>query len=273
MDPEINIEDLVKDRQKFDEVVYTPLDKALEILKKRWEDEKLKKEVESYLLNSIPHKFEKGFMLALFRPIATPNFEIHRFISIADGLDYNFVIGEYLHDKFVTENLNKFSLGKLVFYKDAVETSTQEVRNIIDFNGSNGENLCHVETLWGEALVDFHHELFFKRYPQYREVLFDGSDWVRQNGHHPKKYYKQLLALFVRNGILFENFLLNEKELSFTKDLFLPAFFEVWKKTGVKPLIVALEPTEIEDNEFWLSYPHGLLPVVDSHLLDSAILK
>jgi hypothetical protein len=36
----------------------------------------------------------------------------------------------------------------------------------------------------------------------------------------------------------------------------LPAFIHVYEETGLKPLIVALEPTDTEDDEYWISYPH-----------------
>ena len=44
--------------------------------------------------------------------------------------------------------------------------------------------------------------------------------------------------------------------LLFTKTVFLPAFIAVYKEFGVKPLIVALEPTEIETDIFWMSHPY-----------------
>ena len=50
--------------------------------------------------------------------------------------------------------------------------------------------------------------------------------------------------------------MLDVKELSFTKEVFLPAFIEVIRITGVKPLIVALSPTDIEGDNFWMCHPH-----------------
>jgi len=71
------------------------------------------------------------------------------------------------------------------------------------------------------------------------------------------KYYTPFTALFIKDAILFENFMLDSKEISFTKDIFLSAFIEVYRKTGCKPLIVALEPTDIEGDEFWPCHPNG----------------
>jgi hypothetical protein len=77
-----------------------------------------------------------------------------------------------------------------------------------------------------------------------------------ENGGKPKEYYKAFLTLCIRNGILFENFILtNEEERRFTKDVFLPIFSEVTERIGMKPLIVALEPTDIEGDKFWMCHP------------------
>jgi hypothetical protein len=50
--------------------------------------------------------------------------------------------------------------------------------------------------------------------------------------------------------------MINEKESFFTREIFLPAFIHVYEETGLKPLIVALEPTDTEDDEYWISYLH-----------------
>ena len=107
-------------------------------------------------------------------------------------------------------------------------------------------------------MIEFHHEIFFRSFPQLTKEknIFDVSDWIRKHGETPREYYRTFLSLLVKHAIQLENFMLDERELSFTKEIFLPAFIEVYKETGVKPLIVALEPTEIEGDKFWTSYPY-----------------
>lgn len=245
------IEELVADRQKFIDFVYTSPEDAVKELKRRWHDESIKVPI------SIPPIFEKGFKAVLHRQLITPNYEVLRFLSIADGLDFDPIFFEYTKDKFVTENEWKYHLGCLHFYlghgkKGGIKLDRS---NIIDFNKSNGKKLSDVKTIWNQSLVDFHHELFLKRFPKLNPKLFDGSDWYSKNGGCAKDYYKNFFLLFIKHGILFENFMLDTKEMSFSKEVFLPAFIEVKEKTGLKPLIVALEPTEIEEDIFWMCYP------------------
>ena len=59
----------------------------------------------------------------------------------------------------------------------------------------------------------------------------------------------------IQNGILFENFVLNDaNEKGFSYEVFLPIFLKVFHYFKLKPIIVALSPTEIEHEEFWACY-------------------
>jgi len=103
-------------------------------------------------------------------------------------------------------------------------------------------------------MTDFHHELFNARFPKFKNSIFDESKWYWKMGKC-KTVLQTLFTFFIKHGILFENFLLDSKELSFSRDVFLPAFLQIEEETGLKPLIVALEPTEIEEDIFWMCYP------------------
>ena len=70
------------------------------------------------------------------------------------------------------------------------------------------------------------------------------------------KYYVNYLLLFIANGILFENFLTSkDSEGDFTKKILLPTIEKIMNLTGVKPLIVPIEPLDIENEEYWISHP------------------
>ncbi len=250
------IEELVSDRQKFNDYLYTPVNDAILELEKRSKDLSIK------TVSCVPKIFENSFKAVLHRQLVTPNYEVLRFVSIADGMDLDPLFFEYTEDKFVTENEWKYSLGCQSFYMGHGKKGGIKLKNlkVIDFNASNGKKISEVKTLWSQTLPDFHHELFLTRFPNFGKNLFDGSSWYKDNGGNAKGYYKPFLSLFIKHGILFENFLLDYKELSFTKEVFLPAFLEIAEETGLKPLIVALEPTEIEEDIFWLCHPS---PVID----------
>lgn len=253
---------LVTNRSLFDAEVYTPLSIAIDELKKR--NGKGIREVfnDDILLNNEP-------CFVLFRHVATPNFEVHRFISAGDGLGYKTVICEYLNNKFVSNNLEKKALGKMIFFEGVGKKggAKNHTETIIDFNSSNGRKLTDIKTLWGESLVDFHHFLMKESYGNAHPIVFDASKWFLGNGINARTYYENLLKIFISNDILFENFLLDDpEERKFIETIFLPAFKKVVNETGCKPLIVPLEPTSIEGDNFWYSYPKKLEQCIHSRL-------
>lgn len=255
----VDIEQLVSDRVVFNAFVYTPVEEALKTIESRRNDSILRERVLTIIPNDIPDVLRDRNVAILFRHVATPNYEIRRFISIVDaigGIDPLF--WEYHSDKFTSNNELKHALGKMSFFFGNGKKGGQKINrhNIINFNSENGKKIKEICTVWNESLIDFHHNLFALSYPKLADnCFFDASEWFKESGGSAKEYYIKFLALFIQNGILFENFMLDEKEREFTKTVFLPAFISVWELTGVKPLIVALEPTEIEGDNFWVCYP------------------
>lgn len=265
---DVDIEKLVSDREAFNEFVYTPLDKAMKELAKRRENKDLERKILMSLDNDLPSPLRNGPRAILFRQIATPNYEIRRFIGITELAGLIPLFWEYYADKFVSNNEVKYYLGKINFCKGVGKKGglKLEHENVIDFNSCNGKRLSDVKTIFGEKLISFHHSLFAETYRKLpKDFFFDASGWLKKNGGTAVDYYKKYLTLFVSNAIEFENFMLDEKEVSFTKELFLPAFCQIIKEFGVKPLIVALEPTDIETSEFWMCHPYSSKKLVDAH--------
>ena len=96
--------------------------------------------------------------------------------------------------------------------------------------------------------------------------ILDISEWLHTFGPCAKDYYQGFMSLFLRDGILFETYLFDEKEIDFHKNILLPTIIEIEKKTGAKPLIVALEPTRNEGGKFWNSYPPSTLDYIKKKL-------
>lgn len=249
-----DIETLISDRKAFDAFVYTPVREAIIELERRWNDKKIKTP------KFVPPLLKDGFRAIQYVCVITPNYQISRYIGIADALQLEPLIFEQTQDKFTSNNEWKHSLGKLRFFMGMSKSGQSRVEhlNVIDFNKANGQTIADVKTFWNQSLVDFHHELFFKAFPHLtaEKHIFEASEWLKRQGGTPREYYKSLLSLLIKHAIQFENFMLDEKELWFTKEIFLPTFIEIYKKTGLKPLIVALEPTNIEGDQFWISYPY-----------------
>mgnify|MGYP000508749092 CR=1 FL=1 len=250
---------ITADRKSFDSLVYAQLTDAIQELHRRQKDPELKAKVRKLLPAGIPELMNDKMNIAIFRHVATSNYEIRRFMSAADALEeHNTLILEYTADKFTNRNESKYFLGRICLNKGLNKKgeSMFECQNIVDFNSSNSTPIKDVKTLWGQSLVDFHHELFENVFPKFKANVVDISDWLKHHGSTAKEYYKAFLLLFVRDGILFENFLLDGKELAFTKEIIMPCIKEITEELGVKPLIVALSPTEIEVDKFWFSHPY-----------------
>lgn len=267
---EEQIKDLVSNREKFNAFVYTPLEEAVRELYKR-QTEGLTNRMAKYLPSGVPEPLKNRKCAVIFRQLVTPNYEVRRFISLIDALEgFTPTFFEYTSDKYTDNNEWKYHLGKMLFFAGMGKRGGEKItrQTIINFNVSRGKKINEVNTLWGQSLVDFHHEFFDEIYRRKNKkvVSFDASEWFHHSGNNAKEYYENFLTLFVSHGILFENFMLDVKELTFTKDIFLPAFIQVLNKTGRKPLIVALEPTEIESSLFWMCHPYDAKKFIDSKI-------
>ncbi len=250
-------ETLVQNRARFDKHVYTSLPDAIQELERRRADPKLRERIEAALNHDIPAPLRTDPRAVLFRQVITPNYETRRFLSITDSLPIKPLFFDHSDDKYVANNEWKYHLGRLCFYKgqDQSGNAQKEYLKIIDFNAYDGKPISSVRTFSNESLVDFHRSFFLSRFPDHEQDLFFASPWIQKQRLEGNGYYESVLMLFLCHGILFENFMLDSKEARFTRDIFLPAFIKVHKRFRLKPLIVNLEPTDIEGDSFWMYHP------------------
>lgn len=236
--------------------LYMPLEEAKKEIQRRWNDKELQKKVEEFLGNDIPHFLLDSPKAFLARHIASPNFEFLFFKELANEIGLEFVIPEFTDDIFTPENTSKYHLGKMFFEGKVGKNGEKDIVTelVIDFNKSNGKKIRDVKTLKGESMIDFHHKLFKQHEKDIECRIHDFSDWLRKYDSNPEKFYKYFLAFFIRNGILFENFLVSGKEKEFTYNVVLPAFKHITDTFGFKPLVVQLLPKETEDDIHWYSY-------------------
>jgi hypothetical protein len=133
-------------------------------------------------------------------------------------------------------------------------------RTVIDCTPCQGRLLRNIQTIWGENFVDFHHRLLSKTPFEVNRV--DLSTWYQSKGENAKAYYYYDLTFYIYNGILFENFITNEKEEEFSRTTAFPTFKEVENYFGVKPLIVPIAPHETASDIYWRCYPSYLEEIV-----------
>jgi hypothetical protein len=265
-----DITHLVSDRRLFDATLYTPLEEAWEELQRRRQDKALEAKIDSLLGDNIPGPLVDEPKAVLFRHVLTPNYETRRFVSLLDGFGkLEPLFWEYRDDKYTPNNELKRAIGRLFFYHGTGKRGGLKIDslNVLDFNTANGRPISSLETPWGQNFIEFHHEFFSKCFRSMPHSTFDASNWFKQNGQTSGSYYKSFMTLFIRHGVLFENMMLDDSEIDFAKNIFLPAFIDVFKETGLKPLVVALEPTHIEGDRFWMCYPGQDKAYVEEKLL------
>jgi hypothetical protein len=238
----------------FCEKIYlTPSQASEEIFRRRNNPELLQK-VRDYLKDELPACFQVAPKAILARVLASPNFEFFEFQKLARMANLEGWCLEYTHDKFRAENFDKYYLGKLCFNHGIGKKGGEKISTFktIDFNQAEGKNIHTVTTLWDEGFVDFHHRILSMSTLKHANFE-DASEWIIKKGKKSKVFYPYYLSLFICHGVLFENFLLEDKPL--IEEMFMPALKIVYEKFGFYPLIVPLSPIEREYDLYWKQYP------------------
>ena len=229
--------------------IYTPLEEAKAEIRRRWNDAELKKKVEKFVGSKVPDHLDSTPKACLARDVFSPNVETFEFIKLAREVGLPPLCMEHLDDIFFTINKNKMSLARMSFIGAGNSVDTFD---IVNFKANDKKHIHDVCTLWGESLVDFHHKLadFYLNDVEH----FDISGWYGERGGCSTRYYPFLLALFIRNGILFENFLDDGREAEFTHNVVIPTFERIVEHFGCKPLIVRISPKDEESSNRWCYY-------------------
>lgn len=240
--------------KKIMQDLYTNLDEAKIQIQKRWNNDVLKNRVQEYLKKDLPEKFLNGPYAVLFRNIASPDLEFMYFLKIAKEHNLKPLVLEYTKDKFSTRNADKICLTKLAIFekRDKNGNAIVQYKKIVDMKGSDNKRFDEIETVDGRNLVQLHHELVQKMALHQIDII-DISDWISRNGGSAKEYYMSFFAFFIAHGVLFENFVTDESEAQFERDVVLPAFDAVQSFFGLRPLIVSL--ADDPNDPYWWSYP------------------
>lgn len=231
--------------------LYSTLEEAKEEIWKRWNDTALRKKVEAFV-GDIPEPLKNEPRAWLDRYVATPDNEFFYFLELAKRVKLKPLAVESLEDRFYRHNVDKMCLGEMAFLNKENENSAHKAK-VIDIKRSHMKRFKKIQTLWEENFVQFHHRL----YDLYAEDVqrFDASDWFYSHGKTAQTYYPYLLSLFICHGILFEDFVTNEEEERFSHDVVFPAFEEITKRFGVRPLIVHIYTEEELSQQYCWCYP------------------
>lgn len=238
--------------------LYTPLSVAKEEIKRRSQDEGLKKRVMDFLDGDLLPCLVDGPKAVLARAVASPNFETLYFLDLAETIGLPPVLVEFIEDKFVDKNFCKHHLGKIFIDHGRGKNGGHQVsgHSVIDFYTANGTKIKDINTIWGQSLVDFHHEMLRNFINNKEYAVYDFSTWFRNSIKKSGDYfYLNFLTLFVCHGVLFESFLLNNEEVDFTIKKVIPTIKKIEKIFGFKPIIVPMQPPKYEKDDFWYYYP------------------
>ncbi len=250
--------------------IYTPIEEAKKEIQRRWEDKELEKSINDFLQGNIPKSFQDEPRAVYADHLATPNWFFFNFYEKSQLIGLKPIVLEHLEDIFITTNFTKASMAKMIFYhgKDHHDNMVTSYHKIIDLSGKNEKKkINELLTIWNENFVDFHHRAVNEFYEDIE--FYNSSDWFFKFGVKAVDYYKYLLVLFLRNGVLFENYMLaNRKEERFVNDIVIPAFKFIQEKFGVKPLIVPLIPRDEETNKYWWYYPESIKNLIDRKIIE-----
>ncbi len=242
--------------------LFTDGHEAVRLLRERREDVVLGEKIHTVLgsaSQSVLSACASKPTAILFRQVGTPSRETLLFLETAHALGLTPLILEYHDDKFVSaHNPYKRALGKLPIYYRAGKNGVMAIRykNICNFAAMEGKSLGKVRCLNNEKLVTVHHQLLESTtHTSVDALCVDGSSWFATMKSTARAHYEGVLPLFIRDAILFENYLTVDYEKTFVKDTVLPAFAEVTNRLGVRPLIVRLLPKDNENDLRWDAYP------------------
>lgn len=248
------------DLRKELESMYTPIEEAKKEIWRRWNDKELRKKIDDFLKNDIPDIFKISPRAVLARQVASPNFEAIRFLDLSRELNLKSLYLEYLSDKFVAGNIDKYYLCRLFFHRGNIRDKNHVATTLkmVDICDAEGKCMDTLKTIHDKNLVEFHHELINPLNLFFDADIFDISKHYERNGLVAERYYTYFFSLYICYGVLVENYLLDDKQTAFTRDIVLPNFRKVSELFGLKPLVVHLGPSGEEENLYWRYYPTSI---------------
>jgi len=213
-------------------------------------------------LPPLPPGVETPAVLA--RQVATFRYEDAVFKILAEQAKLTPVCLEYTGDRMNSNSNYKKSLIHPKFFErfgrnGGMVTRKHKLARILKWVD---KPLSSVVLDDGQLLLDFHHGLIAKLYPQY--LYGDNSLWVKNIGG-AKQYYPAFLSLFLAHAVLFEDYHGGESGealTSLSETLFAPTFARLEQQFGVAPIIVKMpwapELALYPPNDLWLD--HGVIP-------------
>lgn len=190
----------------------------------------------------IPHIIHTGDAGFFARQLASFRYEDLVFQQMCHKAGLTPVWLPYEADRFSDQSSLKRSYVRPLFCTGRGKNGglqTRKRRLVPDMQAILGKRLNEIIIHDGTSLVDFHRQLHSRHSGG---AVQEVSGILTQIGN-PRAYYRFDMSLYIAHGILFEDFHGGEsgqKLNRFTTQIFEPAFQEVARIFGVKPLIVQM---------------------------------
>jgi len=241
--------------------IYVSLAEARALIKERWVNEALRKEVERRLAGHLMPELAENPRAVLWRCLPSPDNGFTFFLQSAKWIGLEPFLPSYIEDKFVHLNDEKKGLARLCL---TIADGMRVTADILDWKTSEGLPIDEVRIRSGETLAEFHLRLF--DIAGYAVEQRDLSEWLKRQ-KPSSNYYYYLFQHFIVHGVYFEAILEGEdaRHDEFTRSVIYPNLERIQSEYGLKPLIVQLYPPDQtpEEDFYWFSYP----PHVNAHLL------
>jgi hypothetical protein len=266
-------------RREQKERIYTPLNKAHELLRSR---RGLRRTVEAWWRDRgiiVPEIIKQGGDLAaLSVPIATRRYYDELFMELARNENFRPIWLTYAQSLMSSESPVKRRLLHPTFVERRGRHGGLVVRKhrIASIEESRGKKLTDIVLNSGESLILYHRRLHGMLGIGHFSVS-DLSPLFKQFNSIPKAYYWGYLSLFLTHCVLFDDYHGGEEIRVlplFTANVFMPVFDAVTKEFGISPIIVRMPWHEHlayyppHDNEGWQKHQ-----VIPSYLLRGYDLK
>jgi hypothetical protein len=192
----------------------------------------------------------------LFRQIATPNYELRRFLRLCARSDYAPVILQYHADRMSCHNTFKRSLVAPMFLEGISRNGQPFFRRHHLINVETIERLRLSEVVVaGRSLPDVHTNLLRIALPNDTFQLVEGSSLLSSYPAGARDYYVDLFAALGSDLLLLEDFMTDDEEAGFFDRVVRPAFDTACSILGKRPLVRRLCDNRRMPSPLWYAYP------------------
>ncbi|MBP1805228.1 hypothetical protein [Rubellimicrobium aerolatum] len=193
----------------------------------------------------------------LARQVATPNYEMLRFVRLARRNGFHPLVIEHRADRFTVHNPTKRALATLPIVLGRSRNGQPILRRqkILDPAACEGRRLEEIETATGEGLIAYHHRKLLQVLGPEAPRVIDMGQVVATQAAGPAAYYREFFKMLTGGLVLLEDFVADSQTAAFFESTVLPAYRQAVEETGRRPQIARLVPGRRTSSPLWIAYP------------------